>query len=73
MDNRNQGVSGGTSLKPDLTRRMALARLGLVAGTAYVAPMITPLNSAAADDRDGEHGPPWGRPSRKRSSKGHDR
>lgn len=69
MGKRNHCVSGGATLKPSLTRRMALARLGLVAGAAYVAPVITPLNSAAADDRDRDHGPPWGRPSRNKSSK----
>lgn len=58
--------------KPDtvLSRRNALLRLGLAAGTAYVAPSVLGLNRASADDdRDS---PPWGRPSKKRSSKGKD-
>lgn len=41
-----------------LTRRKALARLGLAAGAAYAAPLLTGLNRAAADD--GGDRPPWG-------------
>ena len=40
-------------------RRTALAKLGLAAGAAYVAPLLTPLSDAKA-----QGGPPWGRPSR---------
>ena len=40
-----------------LSRRQALARLGLAAGTAYAAPTLLSLTEAKA-------GPPWGRPSR---------
>jgi len=42
-----------------LNRRQALARLGLAAGTAYVAPTLLSLTEAKA-----QGGPPWGRPSR---------
>jgi len=40
-----------------LSRRQALTRLGLAAGTAYAAPTLLSLKDAKA-------GPPWGRPSR---------
>jgi hypothetical protein len=42
-----------------LSRRQALARLGLAAGTAYAAPTLLSLTEAKA-----QGGPPWGRPSR---------
>jgi len=51
-----------------LSRRKALARLGLAAGTAYVAPLLTNLRSAKADD-DG--GPPWGGGHHSRPCHGH--
>lgn len=47
---------GGT-----LSRRKALARLGLAAGAVYVAPLLTGLNRAAAGGGGDEGGgPPWG-------------
>jgi len=39
-----------------LSRRQALTRLGLAAGTAYAAPTLLSLKDAKA-------GPPWGGPS----------
>lgn len=39
-----------------LSRRKALARLGLVAGAAYVAPLIVGLNEAAAGHGGGDDG-----------------
>jgi len=54
-----------------LSRRKALARLGLGAGTAYIAPALFGLNKAAADDYS-YSSPPWGRPSKNKSSKGKD-
>ncbi len=42
-----------------LSRRQALARLGLATGTAYAAPTLLSLTEAKA-----QGGPPWGRPSR---------
>ena len=61
-----------------LSRRDALARLGLAAGTAYAAPVVLGLNQASADDNNGGGGddgggPPWGKPSKHKSSKGKDR
>lgn len=53
-----------------LSRRDALARLGLAAGTAYAAPVVLGLNQASADDGGGDDGPPWGKPSKHKSSKG---
>ena len=45
-----------------LDRRAALARLGLVAGAAYLAPTLGLLRSAKADNNGGNSGPggpPW--------------
>lgn len=57
-----------------LSRRDALARLGLAAGTAYAAPVVLGLNQASAKDDGGggDDGPPWGKPSKHKhkSSKG---
>lgn len=60
--------------KPDavLSRRNALLRLGLAAGTAYVAPTVLGLNRASAEDSYYYQSPPWGRPSKNKSSKGRD-
>lgn len=65
-----------------LSRRRALARLGLAIGATYAAPTVIGLNRAAADNGDdggdgGDDGPPWGRDrhghSKHRSSKGKNR
>jgi hypothetical protein len=40
-----------------MDRRSALARLGLAAGVAYLAPTLATLKSASADDAP--DAPPW--------------
>lgn len=56
-----------------LSRREALARLGLAAGATYAAPTLIGLNEAAADDGS-DGGPPWAGngkgKSKNKSSKG---
>lgn len=48
---------------PTLTRRRALARLGLAAGLAYVAPVMVHLGAAHASGASGR-GSGWSRGSR---------
>ncbi len=43
--------------KPDLTRRRLFARLGLAAGTAYVAPVMLHLSPAHASGASRPSGP----------------
>ena len=52
--------------KPGLSRRKALARLGLAAGVAYAAPTVTHIDGAAlarskARPSDGKVGKPGGK------------
>jgi hypothetical protein len=54
---QEQALSGDAPTP--LSRRQALARLGLATGAAYAAPTLLSLTEAKA-----QGGPPWGRPSR---------
>jgi hypothetical protein len=58
---------------PDLSRRRLLARLGLAAGTAYVAPtllQLTPAHASGFSRGSGYSRPSYSRPSFSRPSRG---
>lgn len=51
MNDRTPSGESGTENEKTLSRRKALIRLGLAAGvTTYVAPLLTRLNEAHADN-----------------------
>ena len=59
--------------KPDLSRRRLLARLGLAAGAAYVAPtllQLTPAHASGFSRGSGYSRPSYSRPSFSRPSRG---
>lgn len=68
---RTKYWSNGASL----TRRKALAKLGLAASVVYAAPVLTRLSGARADDYggDGNQGnrPPWRHRSKPSYGRGH--
>ncbi len=45
-------------------RRAALARLGVAAGVAYVAPALVTLQGAKAQSESGPSGPGWIKPTK---------
>ena len=58
---------------PDLSRRRLLARLGLAAGVAYVAPtmlQLTPAHASGFSRGSGYSRPSYSRPSISRPSRG---